>query len=290
MTPTAMTRLAVVTPSYAPDFELCTDLNRSVLAYAAPQVSHHILVPRRDRQLFAGLAGERTAIHLADDFLPRSLVPLPRLNLRANLRRPFPPLRGWITQQIVKLAAATRLPADVVLVVDSDIEFIRPFAPADYLRDGVVRLYRKPGAVDSRLPRHVIWHRVARTLLGLPPVRPPCTDYICCPVAWDPVIVRAMLRRVERVTGRRWVDAVGAQLHFSEATLYGVFVDEVLGPPADSFASDDMRCHNHYDETPLDRATLADFLAGVRPDDLAVMISAKSGTPLALRRAALSSR
>lgn len=281
-----MSRLAVVTPSYAPDFDLCADLNRSVLALAPKQVHHHIIVAKRDRELFQRLAGPRTHIHLAAGYLPRSFAPIPGLNFRVNLRRPYPPLRGWISQQLIKLAASARFDADAVLLVDSDIEFVRPFQPETYVRDGVVRFYRKPGAIDERLPRHVIWHHVARELLGLPPARPPFTDYICAPVAWSPSIVAAMVERVEAVTGRPWAEAIGARLHFSEATLYGVFVEHVLGAPATSFASDDMLCHNHYEEVPLDEPALDRFLRARGPEDVAVMISAKSGTELQARRRA----
>jgi hypothetical protein len=99
--------------------------------------------------------------------------------------------------------------------------------------------------------------------------------------------VRQLLARVESATGRRWVDVLGGQLHFSEWTLYGVFVDEVLGPPAKSFATDDPLCHPYWEETPLDGRTVREFLDRVGPEDIAVMISAKSRTPLSVRRAAL---
>jgi hypothetical protein len=69
--------------------------------------------------------------------------------------------------------------------------------------------------------------------------------------------------------------------------LYGVFVDEVLGAPANAFASTDTRCHSYWEEESLDATTAAGFLGGVKPDDVAVMISAKSRTPLEVRRAAL---
>ena len=91
----------------------------------------------------------------------------------------------------------------------------------------MVRFYRKPNQIDKRLPRHMIWHRVARALLGLPPAEPPYTDYISSPMAWDPTIVRQMLARVTATTGRPWPTAIAGQLHFSECTLYGVFVDDV---------------------------------------------------------------
>ena len=280
-------RMAVITPSYAPDFELCARLHQSVLDYSPDSVRHHIIVPRQDLRLFGRLAGSRTHVHCESDLLPRSFVPVPFGKFTINLRRPFPPVRGWILQQVVKLAAAAASKDDVVLLVDSDIEFLRPFATETFVRNGVVRFYRKPNEIDERRPRHMIWHRVARALLGLPPAEPPYTDYISSLLAWDPAIVRRMLARVTATTGRPWTSAIAGQLHFSEWTLYGMFVDEVIGAP-NSFASDDPLCLAYWDEMPLDRDGAVDFLRGVRPTDVAAMISAKSRTPLAVRRAAFA--
>lgn len=285
-----MPRLAIITPSFAPDFELCASLHRSVQTYRAEPVEHHIIVPRRDLALFGRLTGPEVYVHEVGEFLPRSFLALPRVNGWVNLRRPFPPLRGWITQQIVKLAAAERLDADVVLLVDSDIEFVRPFGVERFLRDGIARFYRKPNEIDERLPRHMLWHQVARKLLGLPLAKPPYTDYICWPAPWDPRLVRKMLRRVEEVTGRPWATAIGGQLHFSEEILYGVYVDEVLGSPVNSYATDNMLCLDYSQEAPLDEQGLRELLDRIGPDDLAVMISAKSRTPLPLRRAAIAAR
>jgi hypothetical protein len=134
----------------------------------------------------------------------------------------------------------------------------------------------------------MIWHRVARALLGLPPAEPPYTDYVSCLMAWDPAIVRQMLARVTATTGRPWTTAIARQLHFSEFILYGAFVDAVIGAPANSFASDDPLCLTHWDETPLNWDGAVDFLRGARPTDVAAMISAKSRTPLAVRRAAFA--
>jgi hypothetical protein len=41
----------------------------------------------------------------------------------------------------------------------------------------------------------------------------------------DEVVGRTLLR-IEDVTGRRWLDAIGKEFHFSEWTLYGLFADE----------------------------------------------------------------
>jgi Family of unknown function (DUF6492) len=281
-------RMAVITPSFAPDFELCADLHRSVLNFSPETVHHHIIVPRSDLSLFSQLAGPRTHIRCETDLLPRSFVPVPLSKYKLNLRRPFPPIRGWILQQVIKLAAVASMDDDVVLLVDSDIEFLRPFNAETFVRNGVVRFYRKPNEIDKKLPRHMIWHQVARALLGLPPAQPPYTDYVSSLLAWDPAIVRQLLNRVTAVAGRPWATVIAGQLHFSEWTLYGVFVDDVIGSSARSFASDDSLCLSYWNATPLNRDHAMDFLRSAQPTDVAAMISAKSRTPLAVRRAAFT--
>ena len=107
-------------------------------------------------------------------------------------------------------------------------------------------------------------------------------------MAWDPAIVRQMLARVSAVTGRPWATAIAGQIHFSKSTLYGVFVDNVLGAPANTSASDDPLCLAHWGTTPLTSKTADQFLGGLRQTDVAAMISAKSGTPLEVKRAAFA--
>ncbi len=280
-----MTRMVVLTPSFGPDFELCAELNRSVLAFSPDDVRHRIIVPERDVPVFRQLANDRTEIRTESEFLPRTFLRAPWVNVTINLRRPFPPVRGWILQQVLKLAAAADVDADVVLLVDSDIEFVRPFSADTFVRDRIVRFYRLPDGVDDDLPRHVLWHKGARNLLGLPAAQPPMPDYVSSLLAWDPAIVRQLLSRVETTTGRRWVDAVASQLHFSEWTLYGVFVDNVLRGKATDFSAATPLCHALWDTVPLDADTVDAFVAGRADDDVAVMISAKTHTPLSIRRA-----
>ena len=283
-----MTRMAVITKSFAPDFELCVALNRSVLDNSPDTVWHHIIVPRSDLRLFGRLAGPRTHIRCEADLLPRTFVRVPFNNITVNLSRPLPPVRGWIQQQVVKLAAIAASECDVVLVVDSDVEFIRPFTAEMFVRKGTVRFFCKPNQIDKRLPRHMTWHRVARALLGLPSAEPPYSDYISSPLAWDPMIVRQMLARVTATTGRPWPTAIAEQLHFSECVLYGVFVDGVIGAPANSFASDDPLSLLYWAQTPLNLDSVAHFIRGVRPNDIAAVIQSKSRTPLAVRQAAFA--
>lgn len=277
--------IAVVTPSYLPDLPFCEQLSESVLRFTAPHVTHHILVPRSDMAAFSRLAGSRTVIHDAGAYLPRSFIRMPSTNVWLNSRRPFPPVRGWIAQQIVKLAFAASLEVDVALVVDSDVALIRPLGASDLTAEGVPLLYRTPGAIHSGMPRHIAWHRVAHRLLGLQQMPPlPLVDYISCPCIWSPSVVRELIEAIERNSRRSWQTQIASQLHFSEMTLYGVYLDAQSasgtrrGPTSGS-----MHCLNHYLESPLEATDVDPFLGRLKPDDYAVMISAKSGTSMGVR-------
>ena len=83
-------------------------LNRSVLEWTAPNVDHHLVVPRWDRELFEPLRGLRTHLWTVEELLPRRMLPAKIFNVWLDPRRPYPPVRGWVMQQIVKFAAANR--------------------------------------------------------------------------------------------------------------------------------------------------------------------------------------
>jgi len=283
-----MVELAIITPSYAPDFELCRDLNTSVLACTPHFAVHYIITPRRDLPRFSVLRGPRTKVWPVEQLLPAYIVGIPGTNFWLNLRRPLPPVRGWVMQQIVKLQAATLIEADMYLLVDSDVAFVRPVTAETFWRDGRIKFYRKTAGIDFNLPRHLIWHDVARRLLGLRRALPPLPDYISAFNVWDRYTVLALQQRIHEITGRPWIDVVAAQLHFSEFILYGVFVDEILGPDANVAPTDSLPCHSYWDPYPLDFNGANQFINTMTIDDVAVMISAKSHTPLDVRRAILS--
>jgi hypothetical protein len=235
------------------------------------------------------LRSPRTDISTVEQWLPRRMMRIPQVNAWLNLRHPYPPVRGWVMQQVVKMRAATEIAADVLLLADSDVVLVRPVTADTFRCDGRVRFYRSDNAVHENMPRHVLWHDVARRLLGLSPAGPPpLPDYISAFNVWDGRVVLALLEHIERSTGRTWLDAVASELHVSEFILYGVFVDSVLGEAADVFTADSMLCHSYWHTQPLDRAAATEFVRDRAPEDVAVMISAKSHTPLDVRAEALS--
>lgn len=279
--------LAVLTPSYAKDSELCRELNRSVLRWMPEDVKHHIVVPRQDVPVFRMLINDRTEIHEAGEFLSASMWKLPRLNVWVNRSRPWPPVRGWIAQQLIKLSATAALDADAVLLVDSDMVIVAPTKLESFKQGEELEMYRNPGAVHSGLPRHRMWLESARSLLGIGPAEGGnLTDYICWPCVWDPKIVCAMLKRVEEISGMAWQSAISSQLHFSEMMLYGTYVDEVLGGPRAATSS--MKSISYSEEVLLTAAEISKLLRAGPPDVLSVMISAKSGIAHDLRLQALS--
>ena len=149
-------------------------------------------------------------------------------------------------QQALKMEACRRVDADVLLMLDSDVLLVRRVTTETLTIQGRPRFYRRPATVDDNLPQHVRWHAISRKLLGLPAPELPAPDYISSFTVWDPKVLRAMLSRIERVTGEHWMDAVTVQPNFSEWTIYGVFVDGFMRDLADA-ATDSSLCHSYWD-------------------------------------------
>lgn len=275
--------MVVVTPTYSPDHDLFADLHSSVLACFPDGVRHVVVTPERDVALFRGFEGPRCTVVSVRDVIPTRLWAVPG-NAWVLPRRVFPPVRGWVMQQLVKLAVANQATERVAVLVDADVAFVRPVTFETFVPSGTVRFYRADGAVDASLPRHVRWHAVARRLLGLPAAPElPLPDYISALNTWDGDRVRSVLARVEEVGGRPWVEVVGRQLHFSEFILYGVHCDYDARQSSPA-ASGESLCLSYWDNVPLAGTEVDRLAASLSSNDVAVMISAKSGTPLEVRR------
>jgi hypothetical protein len=284
-----MTDLAVITPSFRGDAEIFADLHRSVLEFTPTDTVHHVFVPQRDRALFAQYSGARCRIWTSSELMPRRYVRIGRGDSYVNATHPWPPVRGWITQQAIKIAAAGQIEADLVVVADSDVVLVRPVTAERFTVDGRRILYREEKGVNADMDRHLIWHRVSRKLFGLPPAPPPpLTDYVSSFNIWEPAVIRGIQQRIAETTGRDWLDAFTSELHISEFMMYGIFVDEVLSVGSDRPPADPNICHNTWQRAPMDHAAAIEFADRLRPDAVAMMISAKSRTPVEIRRAAIA--
>lgn len=273
--------VAFVTVSYGPDRDRCALLTRSLDALA-PQGEHWIVVDRADLPLFHSLESGRTTLVATEEVLPLWLrrVDLRRLGIRSNLwvQTRGKPVRGWLVQQLIKLALAEQLTADVLVHADSDVVLMRRFRKTHLLdRDGRVRFYKQPAAIDESLPNHIAWHRSAERLLGIDAAPLPLPDFITSFVPWKRETAVALLRHVERVTGRHWLRAVAAVWDVSEYTLYGRFATDVLGEQAGLNATQSSLCHDYWTHAPLSGPELEAFLNELEPEQIAVSITAKAG-------------
>ncbi|GLW08796.1 hypothetical protein Misp01_39260 [Microtetraspora sp. NBRC 13810] len=282
-----MTELAVITPTHGPDAELFAELHRSVLEHTSDDTVHHVIISPVWRKVFQRYAGPRCRVWTYPELLPGSYLRLGPRGPWVDARRPWPPVRGWVMQQTLKLALTARMDADAVLIADSDVVLVRPVRMERFMSGGRPRLFREPKGVTPDMDRHVLWHRVSRDMLGLPPAPPPpLTDYVTPLNFWDPAVARALQDKVAEIAGRPWLDAFNARLHISEFMLYGVFADEVL-PAAERPASDNTLSHNNWQRSPLSTEEAVAFAERLGPGAIAMMISAKSRTGPEARQAAI---
>jgi Family of unknown function (DUF6492) len=146
-----------------------------------------------------------------------------KLGLRSNmwLQARGKPIRGWLVQQLVKLALAEKLDADVLVHADSDVVLVRPFEPSSIVdAEGRVRLCVEPDAIDAHLPNHVRWHRSAERLLPIESAEPPFPDYITSFVPWRRDNAVALLEHIDRMTGDSWLRAIASAWDVSEYTPF----------------------------------------------------------------------
>jgi Family of unknown function (DUF6492) len=278
--------IAVVTPTWGPDAELFDELHRSVLEHTPQDTIHHVIVSPAYKPMFTRYTGRRCRIWTHPELLPRRYIRTPG-GMWVNLRRPWPPVRGWVMQQAAKIAMSATVGTDVVLLADSDAILVRPVTPETLISGNTIRLYRADNAVHAGMPRHILWHNIARRLLGLPgTVNPPLPDYINPINIWSPSIVRDMQTQITNTTGRHWLDAFTSQLHISEFILYGVYLDQVRhdNPPPPQV--DNGFCLHYYERTPMDTRAAIAFADRLQPDTIGIMISSHSGTPREVRQLA----
>ncbi|WP_426266456.1 DUF6492 family protein [Sphingomonas sp. LHG3443-2] len=265
-----MQSVAFVTPTFLPDLQRCEILVRSLDRFA-PEVRHYLIVDSFEMAAFRHLASSRTILLSAEEVIG---IPQLRVPLRQNfwLHWRTLPMRGWIRQQVLKMAATSSLDHDVLVCVDSDVAFVRPFRPELLFKDG------KIGLLDVSYCDDMIetWTGVAEELLGLAKGSATRRGHVGHLISWSRDNMRGLQERVERVTGQPWQIAIGKRRTFSEYILYGVYVREVLGYQNSRHEPTTLalvRQPWHHDLSTSDG--LRRFIVEPDEDNLAVMIHSK---------------
>jgi hypothetical protein len=260
---------SIITPSYKPDFERCQLLCHSIEKFSQSAVNHYVVVDREDLALFRQLQGPQTHIITKEEIVPWWIKRLPRVNAWLNLKGL--PIRGWILQQIIKLSMAQYVTDDVLVFIDSDVFFIRPFDLEDtFIQDDKVRLFRI--AQKSPFPEY---EATTAKLLGLPSI--PSNKYIGQIVSWKRNNVLQLHQHIEAVSGKHWIAAVANQWHLSEYVLYGAFADYILKEQAGHYYDEDAYCLGYWKDVPMSEPQLEEFCQRIKPEHIAVMVSAKAG-------------
>lgn len=271
---------AVITPSYRPDFERARLLCDTIDRHFVTPVTHYIIVDARSRAdsaLFAQLQSPHRRILHKHDILPRWIHRVPGFGKFWFSWRTRP-IRGWIFQQLAKIATAAQMSEDYAIFADSDTAFVRPVdCERVFLDGGRLRLYSEPGGNPAHMPEHSQWHRTASALLGLDDTPMPAPDYIENVTSWRRDNVVRLCRHIESVTGRHWVAALAGHWSLSEYILYGAFVERVLGPANGHFADARKLCLAYWSNQPMNDAQMQAFMGEMQPWQVAVMLSARAG-------------
>jgi hypothetical protein len=275
---------AIVTASYAPDFERCRLLCETIDRFVTGMSRHYILVEDRDVALFRALEGPRRVVVGERDLLPGWLRPygdpLSGFRRRIWLSLKTQPLRGWHVQQLRRIAIAAHVSEPVLVYCDSDVAFLKPFDCGNFWSDGKVRLFRRDNAIapDAESEQKT-WSVNAGKTLGITEPAWSPHDYIATLISWRRDTVQAMCRRIETVHSCHWVEAVASVRKFSECMLYGRFADEVERGAGHFHAGEEF-CRVHWTGEALSDDEFRAFVASMTPDQVAIGMQSFIGTDL----------
>jgi len=276
---------AVVTASYAPDFERCQLLCETMDRFVTGFTRHYILVEHRDVPLFRRLETARRQVIDEYDLLPSWLRSFPDptslFKRRIWLSTRTQPLRGWHVQQLRRMAIASHIPEKTLVYCDSDVVFLKDFDCGSFRRHEGLRLFRRDNALEQPLEyNHRVWSRNAALAVGLPVEPPSLHDYITTLIAWDAETVRTMCSCIERRNGRHWIEVVASTRQFSECMLYGRYVDDVLGC-AGHFHDQTELCRVYWFGPAPSDAIFHDFVAEMGSEQVAIGMQSFIGTDVA---------
>jgi hypothetical protein len=286
--------VSLLTVSYRGDLELARDLCATVDRFWMSGAEHVLVVPEADLALFEPLAGPSRRVLTVESVLPKGYVqlPVPRQvrvgplswRIREMWAYPGGVVRGWIVQQVIKLASPSFIDREVIVLADSDIVLVAPVTIDRLVHGDSVRLYGSPGA-SADLATHVRWHEVSAELLGFEPRGYLGSDYIGNLITWRRSTVLELQRHLSRVAGKRWDKVVARQRRFSEYTLYGIYAEHVRGAERSGHRAEaeDLIHAGWFFDLDGDEG-IEEFVDGFTPGQLGVAIQSTEPFTLEERR------
>lgn len=264
-------KTVLVTPSWAQDFDRCRMLVDSAGEFAHGFDKHIILIDALDVHLFQPLAGPKVELVLKQDLLPGWLFQTP-FSRRWWLSIKALPIRGWIVQQVAKLAIASIYEADSFCYIDSDALFIRPFAAHQLWQNDKVRLYRderKPHFYQSRRYRN--WYGFAANQFNLGDQKDQRGAFIAQLNVIHKQPLLAMLLDIESRWQKPWCETLLRSMDFSEYILYGIY-SEHCTDLAHHYVTSESLCHSSWFYDLDSEQTIENFVQTAQPHHVALHI------------------
>ena len=278
----------VITPSFKPDFERCRLLSESIDEFSSSPIQHYIIVDQRDYRLFQQLERSNRTVLTVESVLPWWIYKIP-LFKNGWFSLKTLPIRNWLIQQIVKLEIANWIQEDIFIFVDSDVTFVRPFEHSQLIENERVRLFREAIPASQWKSETEIkskWFDTAHTLLNLPPFvgisnQETIINYVGNYITWKRDNVIQLQQYLEQQSQKSWIEAIASVWHFSEYTLYGVFVEQILGENSGHYLDPQKVSLDYWGTDVLSPQELQNMFQNVPPEYFAVMISSKANIPVA---------
>lgn len=260
-------------------FERCSLLAQSCRELS-PSWPHYIIVDKNDLSLFRQLSSPNTIIIDTRELLDPWLRRLPG-NSGIWWSKRAPPARGWITQQLRKLAIDRVAQEDNILCCDSDMVFLKRFDSSNFEIDRRLGLL-DVGYEDGNCRQ---WTTRAHSLLGIQAISPVYRGHVGTLIGWRREVLKALHDRIEASTSMPWQEAISRHRTISEYITYGVFVRRILGYEASLHAPSAVDLVKQSWGLNLDsEAKLAQFFSHLGETQIAAMVHSKDRIPTRLYR------
>lgn len=229
-----MEKIAFVTQSYKPDFDVCKLLCKSIDRFS-PNVDHYIFVNDEDVKLFKSLQYKNHYVLGKSTILPWFFIRFPfKIAGHIFYLSPFTiPMREWIMQQICKLGVFEVLgnQYDAVFNIDSETILLKNFDINSLYKDGKYRLYRTDNVLLE--DAHFEYCKSIKKFFGN---KAPSDDklykynYMDMPVCFVKDSLQEMLKLIAKNSiYKNWKLALANTYRFSENYTYGNYVINVEG-------------------------------------------------------------
>jgi hypothetical protein len=264
-------KTVLVTPSYLPDLQRCELMLQSAEKHVSGMAAHYLIVDQTDMPYFGHLRSRHVTLVAKEELLPGWIKKAPWTSKWWISARTMP-VRGWILQQVIKLAVAEHIDADAYCYADSDIAFIRSFDAHTLWQGDRLRFQRETRRgemLESR--RYKNWYGMAARYCNLPDQSAIKGAYIAQLNTMGRTAMLLLMRHLELVEGRSWMEVLLGTWDFSEYILYGAFVEHVLGYQG-HFIPPKLLCHSSWYHDITHLKDLPAFMDLIDDDHVAIHI------------------